>query len=91
MDKVKELLTTLDLMAYKLKELFDEVNRQQKVINNLSKRLNDLEKTSYLQGQIIDKQSKSISKLSEYVDRINANSNAPFSEDVEEEIKKILE
>jgi len=39
----------------------------------------------------IAKQSQAISKLSEYVDRINANSKAPFSEDVEEEIKKILE
>ena len=42
-------------------------------------------------GKIIGKQSQAISKLAEYVDRINANSKAPFSNDVEEEIKKILE
>jgi len=36
MDKVKELLITLDLMADKLKELFDEVNRQQIVIDKQS-------------------------------------------------------
>jgi predicted CopG family antitoxin len=45
-------------------------------------------------SQIIDqlfKQREAIAKLSEYVDRINSNSNSPFSDDVEEEIKKILE
>lgn len=39
----------------------------------------------------IAKQREAIAKLAEYVDRINTNSNSPFSNDVEEEIKKILE
>lgn len=44
-------------------------------------------------SQIIDqlfKQREAIAKLAEYVNRINANSNSPFSDEVEEEIKKIL-
>ena len=70
MNQAERLLITVGLITDKLKELFDEVNRQQIVI---------------------DKQSEAIAKLAEYVDRINANSNSPFSDDVEKEIKKILE
>lgn len=35
--------------------------------------------------------TRAVVVLAEYIDRLNANSIAPFNEDVEEEIKKILE
>lgn len=42
----------------------NELDRQQKVINNLAKRLSDLEKTSYNQQQILEKLHQAIILLS---------------------------
>jgi hypothetical protein len=39
----------------------------------------------------ISKIKKAVILLAEHIDRVNANSNAPYSSDLEEKIKKILE
>lgn len=53
--------------------------------------LEDQEETFNQMIDQLSKQNKAIIKLSQYIDRINVNSNSPFDNDVEEEIFKILE